>query len=44
MGLRKYLKKKYQIIIPDSVIYAYETYHPQKFLEERKYMKENIKN
>ena len=44
MGLRKYLKKKYQIIIPDSVIYAYETYHPQKCLEECKYMKENIKN
>ena len=31
------------IIILDSVIYAYEKYHPQIFLEECKYMKENIK-
>ena len=31
------------IIILDSVIYAYEKYHPQTFLEECKYMKENIK-
>ena len=30
-------------IILDSVLYAYEKYHPQIFLEERKYMKENIK-
>ena len=27
------------IIILDSVIYAYEKYHPQIFLEECKYMK-----
>ena len=31
------------IIILDSVIYAYEKYHSQIFLEECKYMKENIK-
>ena len=31
------------IIILDSVIYAYEKYYPQTFLEECKYMKENIK-
>ena len=31
------------IIILDSVIYAYEKYHPQTFLEEWKYAKENIK-
>ena len=31
------------IIILDSVIYAYEKYHPQTFLEECKYAKENIK-
>ena len=31
------------IIILDSVLYAYEKYHPQIFLEECKYMKENIK-
>ena len=31
------------ITILDSVLYAYEKYHPQIFLEERKYMKENIK-
>ena len=30
------------IIILDSVLYAYEKYHSQSFLE--KYMKENIKN
>ena len=30
------------IIILDSVIYAYEKYHPQTFLEECKYAKENI--
>ena len=27
----------------DSVIYAYEKYHPQTFLEECKYVKEKIK-
>ena len=31
------------IIILDSVLYAYEKYHPQIFLEECKYMKEKIK-
>ena len=31
------------IIILDSVIYAYEKYHPQIFFEECKYAKENIK-
>ena len=28
----------------DSIIYAYEKYHPQIFLEECKYAKENIKS
>ena len=32
------------IIILDSVTYAYEKYHPQIFLEECKYAKENIKS
>ena len=32
------------IIILDSIIYAYEKYYPQVFLEECKYAKENIKN
>ena len=31
------------LIILDSVIYAYEKYHPQTFLEECKYVKEKIK-
>ena len=31
------------IIILDSVIHAYEKYHPQTFLEECKYAKEKIK-
>ena len=31
------------IIIIDSVLYAYEKYHPQIFLEECEYAKENIK-
>ena len=31
------------IIILDSIIYAYQKYHPQIFLEEFKYAKENIK-
>ena len=31
------------IIILGSVIYAYEKYHPQTFLEECKYAKEKIK-
>ena len=28
----------------DSIIYAYEKYHPQIFLEECKYAKENMKS
>ena len=32
------------IIILDFVIHACEKYHPQKFLEECKYVKEKIKN
>ena len=48
MGPRKYQKKKVphkylSIIILDSIIYAYEKYYPQIFLEECKYAKENIK-
>ena len=31
------------IIILDSIIYAYEKYYPQVFLEECKYVKEKIK-
>ena len=31
------------IMILDSVLYAYEKYHPLIFLEEYKYTKENIK-
>ena len=31
------------IIIFDSILYAYEKYHPQIFLEECKYAEENIK-
>ena len=31
------------IIILDSVVFAYEKYHPQMFLEECKYVKEKIK-
>ena len=29
--------------ILDSIIYAYEKYHPETFLGECKYVKENIK-
>ena len=36
-------QKCLSIIILDSVIYAYEKYHLQTFLEECKYMKEKIK-
>ena len=36
-------QKCLSIIILDSVIYAYEKYHPQTFLEECKYVEENIK-
>ena len=47
MDLRKYQKKKYHkclsIVIVDFVIYVYEKYHPQTFLEECKYAKEKIK-
>ena len=31
------------IIILDSVLYAYEKYYPKTFLEECKYMTENVK-
>ena len=31
------------IIILDSVLYAYEKYYPQAFLEECKYVKTNVK-
>ena len=31
------------IITVDSILYAYEKYYPQIFLEECKYAKENIK-
>ena len=34
--------KSLSIIISDSILYAYEKYHPQIFLVECKYMKENI--
>ena len=30
-------------IILDSVLYAYKKYYPQTFLEECKYMRENVK-
>ena len=36
-------QKWFSIITLDSVLYAYEKYHPQIFLEEYKYAKENIK-
>ena len=39
----KVLHKCLSITILDSVIYAYEKYHPQTFLEECKYVKEKIK-
>ena len=42
-GPKKIPHKCLSIIILDSVIYAYEKYHPQLFLEECKYVKENIK-
>ena len=31
------------VIILDSVIYAYEKYYPQTFLEECKYVKANLR-
>ena len=45
MGLRNCQKKKYHtnVIILHSIIYAYEKYYPQVFLEECKYVKENKK-
>ena len=47
-GSKKILEEKVPhkccwIIILDSVIYAYEKYYPQTFLEECKYAKEKIK-
>ena len=39
----KVAHKCLSIIILGSVIYAYEKYHPQTFLEECKYVKEKIK-
>ena len=39
----KVTHKCLSITILDSVIYAYEKYYLQTFLEECKYMKENIK-
>ena len=46
-GLKKVPEEKiphkcFSIIILDFVLYAYEKYQPQLFLEECKYMKENI--
>ena len=46
--VKKYQKKKIphkclSVIILDSILYACEKYHPQIFLEECKYGKENIK-
>ena len=48
IGCKKIPKKKIpheclSIIVIDSVLYVYEKYYPQTFLEECKYMKENIK-
>ena len=40
---KKVPHKCLSIIILDSVIYRYEKYYPEVFLEECKYMKENIK-
>ena len=47
-GSKKVTKEKIphkylSIIILDSIIYAFEKYHPQIFLEECKYAEENIK-
>ena len=47
-GSKKIPEEKVQykflsIITLDSVLYAYETYYPQVFLEECKYMRENVK-
>ena len=46
MGLipeEKVTHKCLSILTLDSVIFAYEKYHPQTFLEECIYVKENIK-
>ena len=48
IGCKKVPKEKIpyeclSIIIIDSVLYVYEKYYPQTFLEECKYMNENIK-
>ena len=48
IGLRKIPEEKIphkclSIIILDSVLYAYEKYYPQIFLEECKYAKQNMK-
>ena len=40
---KKVLHKCLSIIILDFVLYAYEKFHPQIFLQECKYVKENIK-
>ena len=42
-GSKKIPHKCLSIIILDFVLYAYEKYHPQIFLEECKHAKENIK-
>ena len=38
------MHKCLSIVILDSVICAYEKYHPQSFLEKCKYAKEKIKS
>ena len=48
IGYKKVPKEKVpykclSIIILDSVLYAYEKYHQQIFLEECKYMRKNVK-
>ena len=40
---KKIPNKCLSIIILDAVLYTYEKYYPQIFLEECKYVKENIK-
>ena len=47
-GFKEVLQEKVphtylSIIILDSVLYAYEKYYPQIFLEERRYVKKNMK-
>ena len=43
VSLEKAPHKCLPIIILDSALYAYEKYYPQTFLEECKYMRENVK-